>query len=183
MKEKVKEKRRERRRREKKQEKRRDKMKREKMKEKRGDKMKRRWKGEWKENEEKRKEGKDDFFQKNVSRPSNPSDESAQNISKKIPFGRIIPPFFLQKFRIWPFFSFIYMIRIRFLGPGELNQNYFRAAQYLTAPQNQRSYRWMLVCAWMVYLRSTCVWDWFLKCWERLTEHQKQPKRAHGKLV
>ena len=28
--------------------------------------------------------------------------------------------------------------------------------QYLTAPQNQRSYRLMLVCVWMVYLRSTC---------------------------
>ena len=27
--------------------------------------------------------------------------------------------------------------------------------QYLTAPQNQRSSRWMLVCEWMVYRRST----------------------------
>ena len=57
------------------------------------------------------------FFLENVSRPSNPPDELAQNVSKKKknPFRRIIPPFFLQKFRI----SFIYMIRIRFFGPGE----------------------------------------------------------------
>ena len=34
----------------------------------------------------------------------------------------------------------------------------------------------------MVYLRSTCG-IWSLKCRERLTEYQNQPKRAHGKLV
>ena len=50
------------------------------------------------------------FFKKkkNVSRPSNPPDELAQNVSKKIPVGRIIPPFFLQKFRIWPFFNYLH---------------------------------------------------------------------------
>ena len=45
------------------------------------------------ENEEiemKRNERKDVFSPKNVSRPSNPPDELAQNVSKKIPFGRII---------------------------------------------------------------------------------------------
>ena len=36
------------------------------------------------------------FFKKNVSRPSNPPDELAQNVSKKIPVGRIIPPFFFE---------------------------------------------------------------------------------------
>ena len=37
-------------------------------------------------------------IQKNVSGPSNPPDELAQNVSKKkIPSGRIIPPFFLRK--------------------------------------------------------------------------------------
>ena len=35
------------------------------------------------ENEEKRKEREDIFFKKNVSRPSNPPDELAQNVSKK----------------------------------------------------------------------------------------------------
>ena len=54
-------------------------------------------KGRMKEkNEEKRKEGKDDFFPKNVSEPSNPPEELAQNVSKKIPVGRIIPPFFFE---------------------------------------------------------------------------------------
>ena len=82
---------------------------------------------------EKRNERKDNFFKKkkNVSRPSNPPDELAQNVSKKkkIPFGRIIPPFFYKSSESGRF-SFIYMIRIRFFGPGELIQNYFRAAQY-----------------------------------------------------
>ena len=53
--------------------------------------------------------------------------------SKKIPFGRIIPPLFCKSAesgRFFFFFSFIYMIRIRFFGPGELNQNGFRAARY-----------------------------------------------------
>ena len=54
--------------------------------------------------------------------------------------------------------------------------------QYLTAPQNQKSYRWMLVCVWTVYLRLT-FGIWTLKCWERLQEYQYQPKHAHGKPV
>ena len=83
-------------RREKKQDTRRDKMKRE-MEEKRRDTMK-----------EKMKRDRGDFFPKNVSRPSNPPDELAQNVSKKIPFRRIIPPFFLQKCRIWPFLNFLH---------------------------------------------------------------------------
>ena len=41
---------------------------------------------------EKKKEKK--IFPKNVSRPLNPPDESARNVSKNIPFGRIFPPFF-----------------------------------------------------------------------------------------
>ena len=36
------------------------------------------------------------FFAKNVSEPSNPPDELAQNVSKIIPVGRIIPPFFFE---------------------------------------------------------------------------------------
>ena len=47
-------------------------------------------------------------IQKNVSGPSNPPDELAQHVSKKILFGRIIPPFFLQKCRIWPFFNYLH---------------------------------------------------------------------------
>ena len=45
--------------------------------------------------------------------------------------------------------------------------------QYLTVQQNQRSYRWMLVCVWMVWLRSTCGIR-SLMCWERLKRIPKQ---------
>ena len=86
-------------------------------------------------------------IQNNVSRPSNPPDELAENVSKKkkIPVGRIIPPFFLQKFRIWPFFSCIYMIRIRFFGPGELNQNGFgRHSIALSNNSANRANYWQL---------------------------------------
>ena len=40
------------------------------------------------------------FFVKNVSEPSNPPDELAQNVSKKIPFGTNHSSIFLRKFRI-----------------------------------------------------------------------------------
>ena len=46
------------------------------------------------------------FFKKNVSRPSNPPDELAQNVSKKIPVGRIIP-LFSAKVQNLAVFSFI----------------------------------------------------------------------------
>ena len=64
------------------------------MKEKRREKMRGKMKDKMK------RDRSDFFFQKNVSGPSNPPDELAKNVSKKIPFARIIPPFFLQKFRI-----------------------------------------------------------------------------------
>ena len=79
---------------------------------------------------------KENLFLKNVSRPSNPPDELAQSVSKKIPPGRIIPPFF-SKVQNLTVFSIIYMIRIRFFGPGELNQRTFSAAQYTHFPKNK----------------------------------------------
>ena len=69
------------------------------------------------------------FFLKNVSGPSNPPDELAQNVSKKIPVGRIIPPFFLQKFRIWPFFNYLHESNSIFWAPRELIQKGVRAAR------------------------------------------------------
>ena len=63
------------------------------------EKMKDKIKGSRENEERSRKEVKNKFFQ-TVSGPSNPPDELAQNVSKKIPFGRIIPPFFLRKFRV-----------------------------------------------------------------------------------
>ena len=76
-------------------------------------------------------ERKEDFvLVKNVSEPSNPPDELAQNVSKKIRFGRIIPPFFFESSES-DRFPIVYMIRIRFFGSGELIQNYFSDAQYV----------------------------------------------------
>ena len=70
------------------------------------------------------------FFAKNVSRPSNPPDELAQNVSKKNPFRTNYSSIFSAKVQNLAVFSFIYMIRIRFFGPQELIQNGFRAGQY-----------------------------------------------------
>ena len=67
------------------------------------------------------------FFAKNVSRPSNPPDELAQNVSKKNPFRTNYSSIFSAKVQNLAVFSFIYMIRIRFFGPQELIQNGFRA--------------------------------------------------------
>ena len=82
---------------------------------------------------EKMKRDRGVFFYKKISEPSNPPDELAQHVSKKIPVGRIVPPFFPSKVQNLTVFSIIYMIRIRFFGPGELIQNGFSAAQYLQA--------------------------------------------------
>ena len=69
---------------------------------------------------------KDDFFfKKNVSGHSNPPDELAQNVSKKNPRRTNYSSIFSAKVQNLTVFSFIYMIRIRFFGPGELIQNYF----------------------------------------------------------
>ena len=75
-------------------------------------------------------ERKSFFFFENVSRPSNPPDELAQNVSKKNPFRTNYSSIFSAKVQNLAVFSFIYMIRIRFFGPQELIQNGFRAGQY-----------------------------------------------------
>ena len=58
--------------------------------------------GETRQEREDEREKRKDFFKKRkkVSRPSNPPDELAQNVSNKIHLGRIIPPCFLRMFRI-----------------------------------------------------------------------------------
>ena len=48
------------------------------------------------------------FFQKKVSRPSNPPDELAQNVSKKNRVGRIIPPFFCKSAESGRFFIYLH---------------------------------------------------------------------------
>ena len=75
------------------------------------------------------------MFQKtqtqNVSGPSNPPDEPAQNVSKKISLDKLFLHF-SSKVHNLTVFSIIYMTRIRFFGLGELIQRTFWAAQYLT---------------------------------------------------
>ena len=75
----------------------------------------------------KRNEGKDDFSKKMFQNPQTRQMNWPKMFRKKIPVGRIIPPF-SAKVQNMTVFSFIYMIRIRFSGPGELNQNGFWAA-------------------------------------------------------
>ena len=72
---------------------------------------------------------------KNVSGPSNPPDELAQNVSKKNPFQTNYSSIFSAKVQNLAVFSFIYMIRIRFFGPQELIQNGFRAERYAVVKQ------------------------------------------------
>ena len=67
----------------------------------------------------KRNERQDDFFQTNVSRPSNPPDEIAKMFRKKSPSDELFLHF-SSKVQNLTVFSIIYMIRIRFFGPGEL---------------------------------------------------------------
>ena len=71
------------------------------------------------------------FFKKNVSRPSNPPDELTQNVSKKKFRRTNYSSFFSAKVQNLAVFSFIYMIRIRFFGPRELNQKGFSGARYM----------------------------------------------------
>ena len=56
----------------------------------------------------KRDERKNDCFLKNVSESSNPSDELVQNVSKKITFGRIIPPCFFESSESDRFFNYLH---------------------------------------------------------------------------
>ena len=69
------------------------------------------------------------FFQIKCCKTLKPARWISQNVSKKIPFGRI--RLFSLKVQNLTVFSFIYMIRIRFFGSGELNQSGLGPAQYL----------------------------------------------------
>ena len=57
-------------------------------------------------------------IQKNVSRPSNPPDELAQNVSKKIPVGRVIPPFFFESSESDRFFNSLHDSNSTFRARG-----------------------------------------------------------------
>ena len=74
-------------------------------------------------------------FRKNVSEPSKPSDELAQNVSKKKKKTLLDESFFFfsSKIQNLTVFSIIYMVRIRFFGPRELIWKEFRAAWHRVA--------------------------------------------------
>ena len=72
-------------------------------------------------------EMKEIFFLKNVSEHPNPPDELAQNVSKKIFFGRIIPHF-SSKVQNLTVFSIVYMIRIRFFRTENISEEVFDGA-------------------------------------------------------
>ena len=87
-------------------------------------------KGKNERDNEEREVKEKSFFLKNVREPSNPPDESAQNVSKKNPFRTNYSFIFPSKVQNLTVFSIIYMIRIRFFGPGELIQNGLGTEKY-----------------------------------------------------
>ena len=100
----------------------------EKMKEEREE---RRWKTrskrKWREIKMKRGDRED--FSKKCFRTLKPPDELGQNVSKKFLSDELFLHF-SSKVQNLTVFSLVYMIRIRFFGPGELNQRTLGPAQY-----------------------------------------------------
>ena len=72
--------------------------------------------------------GKMIFFKKKCLRTLKPPDELAQHVSKKSLLDELFLHFSAQVQNL-AVFSFIYMIRIRFFGPGELTQKGFSGAR------------------------------------------------------
>ena len=72
--------------------------------------------------------GKMIFFKK-CFKTLKPADELAQNVSKKIPFGRIYSSIFSAKVQNLTVFSNYLHDSNSIFGLGELIQNYFRRAQ------------------------------------------------------
>ena len=93
--------------------------------EKREDKKREEARQEKRQDEERERDGGKIFFKKNVSGPSNPPDELAHMFRKKIPFGRIIPPFFLRKCRIWPFLNYLQDSNSIFRAAGINSEGFF----------------------------------------------------------
>ena len=66
------------------------------------------------------------FFLRNVSEPSNPPDELAENVSKKKSPSDELFLHFSVNVQNLAVFSFIYMIRIRFFGALGINSEWVR---------------------------------------------------------
>ena len=82
-------------------------------------------KEETREEEEKIRDERKCFFQKNVSGHSNRQMNMPKMFRKKIPSGRIIPPFFLRKFRIWPFLNYLQDSNSIFRAAGINSEGFF----------------------------------------------------------
>ena len=78
----------------------------------------------------------------NVSRPSNPPDELAQNVSKKKKKNRRTncSSIFSSKVQNLTVFAIIHMIRIRFFGPEELKSEWVRARTVKSIPPNTENW-------------------------------------------
>ena len=96
------------------------------------------------------------FFVKNVLRPSNPPGEVAQNVSKKSLSDELFLNF-SSKVQNLTVFSIMYMIRIRFFGPSELIQKYFRAARYWSLSRCVTTATTSIVSELSVAFASRCV--------------------------
>ena len=97
------------------------------MKEKRREKMK----GKTKEKMKRDRGEKMVFFFRKMfenHQSPNPADELAQNVSKKIPVGRIIPPFFFESSESDRVFNYLHDLNSIF-GSGELIENGLRRAR------------------------------------------------------
>ena len=68
---------------------------------------------------------------------------------KKNTVGRFLPPF-SEKVQNLVVFSFIYMIRIRFFGPRELNQKGFSGARYSSLRYVFENHTECLICPALV---------------------------------
>ena len=65
------------------------------------------------------------FSKKNVSEPSNPPEELAQNVSKKIPSDELFLHFFFRKCRIWPFLNYLHDSNSIFWAQGIKSELFF----------------------------------------------------------
>ena len=97
---------------------------------------------------------------------------------KKIPVGRIIPSF-SAKVQNLTVFSFIYMIRIRFFGPGELIKKGFRAAQYMTSDGQEKTYYAAKMCKWEHQLCHDAYQKSWSKDWKSKVWDSKSSKRSY----
>ena len=81
---------------------------------------------EKRQDEEREREMKEKliFCLKNVSGPSNPPDELAKNVSKKILFGRITPPFFFESSESDRVFNYLHASNSIFRA-GRINSEIF----------------------------------------------------------